>query len=104
MLELASNRQDIAGRFDTHLEILVRLLLILLGHRTWISTGECVRECVDEEANADTDRTVEEDFSALAWRSLGSRTMRAKSNPVCCRMLLVKFHAFVDLSVPSMFN
>jgi len=69
----------------THLEILVRGLLVLLGHGAWAALAECADGGEDGEGDGDAEGGVAEDLPALAWRREGTRAVGAEGDPVSCR-------------------
>ena len=72
------------ARGSTHLHVLVRRLLPLLRHRTWRRIGEVVCKEEDDETDCYAYHGVCEDFGAFAGRCLGTWTVWAECDPICC--------------------
>lgn len=70
------------GMTQTHLHVLVRCLLVLLGHGGWGTLGERADSGEDTERDGHTDHGVCENLDALSWWILGAWAVWSESDPV----------------------
>lgn len=68
----------------TYLEVLVGSLLPFLVQGAWLLASEISGKAEERTGSKNTDDGVCENFGVLAWGSLRARSVRSKSNPVCC--------------------
>lgn len=68
----------------THLEKLVRRLLVLLGHGAWAALAQGADGGEHGEGDGNADGGVAEHLPALAWGWEGTRAVGAEGDPVSC--------------------
>lgn len=69
----------------THLDELVRGLLVLLGHGGRRGLGEHAHGSEEPQRDTETNGDVESDLAALIGGSLSTGAVGTESDPVCCR-------------------
>lgn len=66
----------------TYEKVLVRCLLVLLGHGGWWASGEAADTGEETEGDDNTGECVSEDLPSLSWGRDGTGTVGTEGNPV----------------------